>query len=89
MFDSSSRKLRHGGPSIARMSPSIRPATPSDTPAIAAIYAPFVTDSAVSFEFEPPGADVFATRIERGQLHYPWLVAEDDGEVVGYGNASG
>ncbi|MPZ70823.1 MAG: GNAT family N-acetyltransferase, partial [Actinobacteria bacterium] len=47
------------------------------------------TDSAVSFEFEPPGADVFATRIERGQLHYPWLVAEDDGEVVGYGNASG
>lgn len=70
------------------MSPSIRPATPADAAAVATIYAPFVTDSAVSFEFEPPGADDFAKRIEGAQPRYPWLVAEEEGAVVGYGCAS-
>lgn len=52
---------------------------------MAAIYAPYVTGNAVSFELEAPSADAMAERIRAclGQ-GYPWLVAEQDGRVVGY-----
>ena len=59
----------------------IRDATPADAAAIAAIYAPLVTDTIVSFEEEPPSADEMAERIAASHV---WLVAEDEGEVVGY-----
>jgi phosphinothricin acetyltransferase len=59
----------------------IREATPADAAAIAAIYAPLVTDTIVSFEEEPPSADEMAERIAASHV---WLVAEDEGEVVGY-----
>ena len=63
----------------------IRHAQPaSDAAACAAIYAPFVADSAVSFEEEPPDADEMRRRIERISAAYPWLVAESDGEVAGF-----
>lgn len=66
----------------------IRHADPArDGPACAAIYAPFVTDSYVSFEEQPPGGEEFARRIERGSRSYPWLVAEEDGPVIGYAYA--
>ena len=58
-----------------------------DAEAIAAIYAPFVTDTAVSFEDVPPTADEMATRIEQLTRTHPWLVAEDGGEVLGYAYA--
>jgi L-amino acid N-acyltransferase YncA len=59
----------------------IHPATREDAVACARIYAPYVTDSAISFELEPPDADEMARRIEAAHV---WLVAEDRGEVVGY-----
>jgi phosphinothricin acetyltransferase len=59
----------------------IRDATADDAAAIAAIYAPLVTDSIVSFEEDPPSAEEMADRIAASHV---WLVAEDDGEVVGY-----
>jgi phosphinothricin acetyltransferase len=40
-----------------------------------------VTDSAVSFELEPPSAEEMGERIRDAHV---WLVAERDGQVVGY-----
>jgi phosphinothricin acetyltransferase len=60
---------------------TIRDATADDAAAIAAIYAPLVTDSIVSFEEDPPSAEEMADRIAASHV---WLVAENDGEVVGY-----
>ena len=66
----------------------LRAATPADAAAIAGIYAPFVTASAVSFETEPPDADAMRARIEAGGGLYPWLVSEADGALVGYASAT-
>ena len=66
---------------------TIRLATAEDAAAIAAIYAPFVSDSAVSFETEPPDEAEMRARILAGGDLYPWLVAGDDGEVLGYAYA--
>jgi phosphinothricin acetyltransferase len=67
----------------------IRHADPgSDAAACAAIYEPFVRDTAVSFEAEPPTEAEFAGRIERLSARYPWLVAEDDATVAGYAYAA-
>jgi phosphinothricin acetyltransferase len=66
----------------------IRHADPArDAAGCAAIYAPFVRDTAVSFEESPPDAATMAARIETISRSYPWLVA-DDGEVAGYTYAS-
>lgn len=59
-----------------------------DGAACASIYAPFVTDSYVSFEEEPPDGSEFARRIERISRSYPWLVAEEDGAVIGFAYGS-
>ncbi len=59
-----------------------------DAEAIAAIYAPNVTDSAISFEMEPPDAAEFRGRIAAVTATHPWLVCERDDEVVGYVYAS-
>lgn len=67
---------------------TIRSADPrNDAAACAAIYAPHVEAGATSFEEEPPGATRFAERIADLARTYPWLVAERDGEVVGYAYA--
>jgi phosphinothricin acetyltransferase len=63
----------------------IRDATAADAAAIAAIYAPLVTDTIVSFEEEPPSATEIAERIASSHV---WLVAEDEGDVVGYAYAA-
>lgn len=66
----------------------IRTADPhSDAAACAAIYAAHVEGSPVSFEEDPPDAVEIARRIERTVATHPWLVAERDGEVVGYAYA--
>src|SRR5689334_4212913 len=65
----------------------IRDATPEDAAACAAIYAPYVRDTAITFELEAPDAAAFAARIAAAQARHAWLVAEQDGEVVGYAYA--
>ena len=63
----------------------VRVATPDDAAALLAIYAPFVSDTTVSFETEVPTVDEFRTRIERTLARYPYLVAEtEDGRLLGY-----
>lgn len=62
----------------------VRVAFPADAAACAAIYAPYVTDTVISFEDEPPTAEEMATRISAALKTHTWLVLEDDGRVVGY-----
>lgn len=67
----------------------LRAASGEDAAAIAAIYAPFVTSSAVSFETEAPDAATMRQRIESGGDLHPWIVAEDgEGRVAGYAYSS-
>lgn len=68
---------------------TIRDADPArDAAACAAIYAPHVEGSAVSFEERAPDAAELAARIERYGQSHAWLVAESGGEVVGYAYAT-
>jgi phosphinothricin acetyltransferase len=63
----------------------VRHAQPAlDAAACAAVYEPFVTDSAISFEEVAPSTEEFAARIERLSRTHPWLVAELGGDVVGF-----
>lgn len=66
----------------------IRAATPDDAAAISDIYAPYVRESAVSFEAEAPNAGEIAARMVAGAGLYPWLAAEDNGTVLGYAYAA-
>jgi phosphinothricin acetyltransferase len=63
---------------------SIRDASPDDAAACSAIYAPYVTDTAISFELDPPSTAEMAGRIEAAQRRHAWVVLEDGGRVVGY-----
>ena len=65
----------------------IRPAAPADAEALLAIYAPYVHETAITFEYEVPGAAEFAGRIENTLKKYPYLVAERGGEPLGYAYA--
>ena len=64
--------------------PLVRDARESDAAACAAIYAPYVTDTAISFETEPPTPAEMAERIAAANRAHAWLVLEDAGQVVGY-----
>jgi L-amino acid N-acyltransferase YncA len=67
---------------------TIRPADPErDAAACAAIYAPSVESTPISFELTPPDAAEFADRIEKYASTHQFLVAEAGGEVVGYAYA--
>lgn len=67
---------------------TIRDANPEpDAAACAAIYAPSVERTPTSFEEQAPGVAELAARIERVAATHPWLVAEQDGAVVGYAYA--
>ena len=67
--------------------PTIRVASEADAEACLVIYAPYITDTAITFECSVPTAGEFAARIANTLLFYPWLVAECDGAVVGYAYA--
>jgi phosphinothricin acetyltransferase len=67
--------------------PIVRPAGKADAVAIAAIYAPYVRETAISFEIEPPAAGIMEQRIASTVETHPWLVADCGGEVVGFAYA--
>jgi phosphinothricin acetyltransferase len=66
----------------------IRVATEADADAIAAIYAPVVRETYISFELEPPDGPEMRRRVAQTLERYPWLVFERDGCVRGYAYAS-
>lgn len=59
----------------------------SDAPAVAAIYRPLVMHTHASFEEVAPDSHEMERRIDRTLERTPWLVAENDGAVIGYAYA--
>lgn len=71
------------------MSLTIRPAGPDDLASIAAIYRDAVENGGGSYELEPPSLAEMALRFEAVRAAgMPWIVAETEGEVIGYAYAS-
>ncbi|GHC81063.1 N-acetyltransferase [Nocardiopsis terrae] len=64
--------------------PGIRDATVADAAACAALYAPYVTDTAITFELTPPPPEQMAERITAAQREHAWIVLEDEEGVAGY-----
>ncbi len=63
---------------------TIRTAALDDAAALLAIYAPYVEQTAITFEYEVPSLEEFRGRIARTLRRYPYLVAEENGELLGY-----
>ena len=63
---------------------TLRMAIPEDAPAMLAIYAPYVENTSITFEYVPPTVEEFTRRVEAVLPQYPWLVCEADGEIAGY-----
>ena len=67
----------------------LRPATPADAPAIAAIYNHYVLSTIITFEEEPVTEADMAGRIrETLATPLPWFVWDENGRVLGYAYAS-
>jgi L-amino acid N-acyltransferase YncA len=66
----------------------IRPCTPNDISAICAIYNHYIDHTVITFEETPVTLTQMQERVNSYTQHYPWLVYEDAGEVVGYAYAS-
>lgn len=62
----------------------IRVAKEQDAVELLEIYAPYVEKTAITFEYEVPGIEEFKGRIIRTLKKYPYLLAEKDGEILGY-----
>ena len=66
---------------------NIRSAKPEDAPVLLSIYAPYVRETAITFEYDVPTEAEFARRISETLKKHPYLVLEDGEEVVGYAYA--
>ena len=67
---------------------TIRMATKADAKEILEIYAPYVKDTAISFEYDVPTVEEFAERIESTLRKYPYLAAIENNHIIGYAYAS-
>ena len=70
------------------MVPAVRSAVPGDAGEILGIYAPYITDTGVTFETEVPSTAEFAARIDGILKNYPFLVYETDNKIIGYAYGS-
>ena len=66
---------------------TIRTAVRQDAEALLQIYAPYVKNTAITFEYDVPSVEEFAGRIGKVLKRYPYLVAEVNGEPLGYAYA--
>ncbi|MGQ7484771.1 GNAT family N-acetyltransferase [Streptococcus suis] len=66
----------------------IRSARIEDATDLVAIYAPYVENTAITFETQVPTVSEFASRIEKTLGNFPYLVAVEEGALVGYAYAS-
>lgn len=65
----------------------IRAAEPEDAEGLLEIYAPYVEETAITFEYDVPSVEEFQRRIAGVLARYPYLVAEKDGAILGYAYA--
>lgn len=66
----------------------IRPATEADAKEMLELYTPYVTNTTVTSEYDPPSLEEFTGRIRTYTAKTPWLCCVIDGQIVGYGYAS-
>ena len=66
---------------------TIRRAAERDAAALLDIYAPYIRDTVITFEYDVPTAEEFAARIGETAALHPYLVCERDGRPVGYAYA--
>ncbi|MGN1001480.1 MAG: GNAT family N-acetyltransferase [Oscillospiraceae bacterium] len=66
----------------------IRVVQEKDAEALLEIYAYYVENTAISFEYDVPSVDEFRNRIRNTLSKYPYLAAERDGAIVGYAYAA-
>lgn len=66
---------------------TLRFASADDAAALLAIYAPFVRDTRVTYEYEAPSVEAFMGRIAEIGGMYPYLAAVADGRIAGYAYA--
>lgn len=67
---------------------SLRVATPSDAAQLVRIYQHYVTDTAITFEYDVPTVDEFASRVHETLRFYPYIVAvSSNGTIYGYAYA--
>lgn len=66
----------------------IRACEVKDVPAICDIYNHYILHTIITFEETPVAIAEMAARVEMYTMHYPWLVCEVNGEVVGYAYGS-
>ena len=66
----------------------IRIATEADVPAMLAIYAPYIENTTITFEYHVPSEEEFRTRFRDITAQFPWLVWEEEGKVLGYAYGS-
>lgn len=67
---------------------AIRTAVEADCEAMLEIYRPYVLRTSISFEWEAPSPEEFRTRVRETLKTHPWLVAESQGEILGYAYAT-
>lgn len=67
---------------------SIRMATEEDAEEILNIYSPYITDTAVTFEYDIPSVAEFSRRIKNTLQRYPYIVALEENHILGYAYAS-
>ena len=65
----------------------IRIAEPEDAEVLLAVYAPYVEETAITFEYSVPSVGEFQERIRNTLQQYPYLVAEDENGILGYAYA--
>lgn len=67
---------------------NIRSVTLNDTQELISIYAYYVLNTSITFEYDVPSIEVFKERIAKITQKYPFLVASMKNEIVGYAYAT-
>lgn len=65
-----------------------RTATPADAKALLAIYTPYVEQTAITFEYDVPTLEEFTSRIQNTLRKFPYIIAEENNQILGYAYAS-
>ena len=66
----------------------IRIATEADIPQMLSIYAPYIENTTITFEYNVPTEEAFLERFRKLTKQFPWLVWEEDGRILGYAYGS-
>ena len=70
------------------MEERFRPASPEDAGLLLDLYAPYVENTSITFEYRVPTREEFAQRVRKVTAALPWLVCLQDGRLAGYAYAA-